>query len=79
MYHEHGVRDMICVPPQGHCVRDMICVPPQDHCVRDMICVPPQGHCVAALMALLELMSPRHYQMIRQTFAKASDLEVSTH
>ena len=50
-----------------------------EHCVRNLICVPPQGHCVAALMALLELMSPRHYQMIRQTFAKASDLEVSTH
>ncbi len=37
---------------------------------------PPQGHCVAALVALLELMSPRHYQMLRQTFTNASELEV---
>lgn len=35
-----------------------------------------QGHCVAVLMSLLEQMTPRHYQMFRQTFATAVDLEV---
>jgi hypothetical protein len=33
------------------------------------------GHCVANMLALLELMSPRHYQVLRASFKTASDLE----
>ena len=36
-----------------------------------------QGHCVANMLALLELMSPRHYQVLRASFNTAADLEVS--
>ena len=36
-----------------------------------------QGHCVANMLALLELMSPVHYQVLRASFGTAADLEVS--
>ena len=38
-----------------------------------------QGHCVANMLALLELMSPRHYQVLRASFETAAELEVHTH
>ena len=38
-----------------------------------------QGHCVANMLALLELMTPRHYQVLRASFETAADLEVSSH
>ena len=38
-----------------------------------------QGHCVANLLALLELMSPRHYQVLRASFGAAFELEVGTY
>lgn len=38
--------------------------------------IPPTlGLCVSVLMALFEHMTPRHYQMFRQTFTNASELE----
>ena len=34
-----------------------------------------QGHCVAVLMALLELMTPKHYQILRLSLMNSTDNE----